>query len=357
MNFFESGMESVMNGFPEPVMLLESEVVSYHNAAAEGLFPGLKHEKMVPTALVDFLPDGGEDSVALGEIDGTQFRISRQTVSPGSLIILRPTEGMPTPATPERVGFHLRKQLVGLTMALQRLNCDPKQLTAEEYERFLSMANQGFYRIMRLANHLHFLGESDRQCFRPTVLDLAGLCRELTAEFQSVMEGTKAEFSFQSDLSTLLVHGDSGLLRTMLLSLLSNAVKAVNFSGRFGLRLSRRGAYAILTVWDEGEAGQAVKLNRLFSATPDDSQPGDNLGLGLVIVRRIAALHKGTFVAEAQGEGGLRATVSIPIETGLEHFSVESPTGQYDHTGGFSSLLMELSPVLPFESFRSKELD
>lgn len=148
---------------------------------------------------------------------------------------------------------------------------------------------------MRLADHLEFADARDQDLYRPAPLDMAGFCRELFREVESVCAMSGYRFSYETELVTLLTVGDEALLRRLVLSLVSNAMKAAGAGGALGARLAKRRGRAVLTVWDRGKGLEAEDLARLFGgeARGVSMDPGEGLGLGLEAVRLHRAASTG----------------------------------------------------------------
>ncbi|WP_317202876.1 sensor histidine kinase N-terminal domain-containing protein [Janthinobacterium sp.] len=114
-----------------------------------------------------------------------------------------------------------------------------------------------------------------------------------------------------------LVHGQALLLHELVANLVDNALRYTADGGSVSLRVARDGEAAILEVEDNGAGIAAAERERVFApfyraAAALERNPG-GAGLGLAIVRDIAALH-GAAVSLADGAGGrgLRVTVSFP---------------------------------------------
>lgn len=245
-----------------------------------------------------------------------------------------------------------RQQLNNLSAAVQLLTPVVQEKAGKQYEPYLAILHQSLYRMMRMVGNLEYLELPEEEApLRETTLDLAGLCRELAGQTAPLAELAGVRFSYEEETGSLLTHGDSVLLRRMLLNLIANAVRAAGEGGQAGLRLVRRGGWASVTVWDSGPGfvpgGDGDELLR---------RPG-SLGLGLRVARRIAAAHGGSIVFEQREERGSRAIVSLPVRPPAEGELLKTPGMGYDSGGGFSDVLVELSGVLPHGAFLPADLD
>lgn len=266
-------------------------------------------------------------------------------------------QGKPSGSESSRENAVLLEQMrqhVSNLMAAAHLLTPVVRSTGEaKYDQYLAIMNQSFYRLLRLMNHMELT--QDRGMggipFRPGPLDLAGLCRETADEAAPLAEMAGVSFRYESDLTGLLTTGDGVALRRLLLGLFSNAIRAAGEGGEAGLHLTKQKNRAILTIWDNGpglDAGGAPET--IYRAE-------GGMGLGLDIVRELARLHGGAVMLESRPERGVRAVVSLPINT-PEPGVLRTPADpKWDGGGGFSPALVELSVLLPSEAFLPDDLE
>ena len=248
-----------------------------------------------------------------------------------------------------------REQMNNLAAAVQLLTPVLREKGGAQYEPYVAILHQSMYRMMRMLGNLeHLQMPEDELSMERTSLDLAGLCRTLGDQVASLARQAGLEFTYEEERSSLITTGDGGLLRRLLLCLLSNAFRAAGKGGHTCLRLTVRKDRAVLTVWDDGP-GLALPPDPETEA--DLLRRPDGLGLGLRVARRIAGLHGGAIVYEQREERGARAIVSLPIRPPEEGEILRAPRVDWDRSGGFSDLMVELSAVLPYEAFLPGDLE
>jgi heavy metal sensor kinase len=116
----------------------------------------------------------------------------------------------------------------------------------------------------------------------------------------------------------VVVNGDAGWLQRLLLNLVDNALKFTNANGRVVLRVTREGNDARVEVQDTGvglsPADAQRVFERFFRADPARSSSTEGAGLGLSLVRWIAAQHHGTVAVQSRFGEGSMFTVTLPIK-------------------------------------------
>jgi len=152
---------------------------------------------------------------------------------------------------------------------------------------------EGLRRLGRLVTQLLSLSRLEHLSAPSpqALIDWPRLVQELFSEMLPLAEARRAELECRwppPGANPVLRHGDSALLATMLRNLLDNALRHSPPHGRVTLRL----AEDAIEVIDEGPGvpvGQRQRLGDRFFRLSGQADGGS--GLGLSIVRRIAAAH------------------------------------------------------------------
>ena len=112
------------------------------------------------------------------------------------------------------------------------------------------------------------------------------------------------------DEPAMFVEGNAAALEQLFLNLLLNAAQATNEGSRVTVRVRRDGAVIETVVRDTGVGIAPGDLARVFE--PFFSTRGDGTGLGLAVVRGVAAAHRGEVTIESTTGLGTAVRVRIP---------------------------------------------
>lgn len=259
-------------------------------------------------------------------------------------------------AVNQRLLRELREQINTLLSANHLLSTLVREKGSARDLDCLAMVDQTLYRLMRTVQHLEF-SQTELLPFRPELTDMAQLCQSLGENIALLAPDLKVDFSWSVEPGDLVTLADPLLVERALLNLLTNAIQAAGQDGKVWLRGARKGNGILLTVEDDGPGmGDDPQLTVPDSSDPFLKQPG-GLGLGIELVKKTAQLHGGTLMWHDRAGGGLSVTLSLPLRKPEGPCLVKTPSPQRDLTGGFSTLLVELSPLLPLEQFRPENIE
>lgn len=173
-------------------------------------------------------------------------------------------------------------------------------------------------RLLTLARAEH--GAEDAQMAAVSLLQSA---RQVGLELAPAALGKQIDLSLEGE-HDVMVHGNALLLHEMLVNLVDNAIRYTPPGGRVALRVGAgAGAGPTLEVADSGIGIPAAERSRVFAPfyrapAALDSNPG-GAGLGLAIVRDIAALHGAQLILSDGELGcGLRVVVQFPAALGVQ---------------------------------------
>jgi len=148
-------------------------------------------------------------------------------------------------------------------------------------------------------------------------LDVAAIVNEAVEQVRPLIDARQHTLQVELSAGPLRVEGDRTRLIQVLSNILNNAAKYTAPGGRIVLRAGVEADCVTIAVRDNGQGIDPPVLPYIFDLfiqaerTPDRSQGG--LGLGLALVKSLAALHGGQVEAHSEGPGqGSEFIVRLP---------------------------------------------
>lgn len=155
----------------------------------------------------------------------------------------------------------------------------------------------------------------DARTSEPVVpLDLAELLRTVLDDVGDSRPDLQDRLSYEGP-AHLTIHARSLSMKRALANLVANAV---NYAGSARVRLlPPENRFVCIHIEDDGPGIPPPELDRVFEpfhrGEPSRNRETGGVGLGLPIARNIVRAHGGDITLANRPEGGLRATVAIPI--------------------------------------------
>jgi two-component system, OmpR family, sensor histidine kinase TctE len=186
----------------------------------------------------------------------------------------------------------------------------------DEHRAQLEQVHRATIRTARLANQLLALARAEPGGYRPEAfapVNLRATVEDIADEW--VHRAMAKEIDLGFELEDALVQGDALLLREALSNLIHNALEYAPSGGRVTVRTGTRNSDQFLEVEDDGpgipSAEREKVLERFYRIT---GTAGTGSGLGLSIVREIAAAHRARIeIAAAEGAAGTNAGCKVGL--------------------------------------------
>jgi signal transduction histidine kinase len=188
-------------------------------------------------------------------------------------------------------------------------------LSREELTAAANSIRDAVDRSERLIDALLVLARTDGEPARSSV-DLAGLAQDQVSLHSSAADalGLSLDLRLQPAVTT----GDRALLERLVSNLVENAIHHNQQGGWFSVSTFAKNSSVHLLVENSGQvipADEAEKLfDRFYRPDRSRSRKTGGVGLGLSIVKAVAAAHRGNVYLSARPEGGLRIDVELPAE-------------------------------------------
>lgn len=182
---------------------------------------------------------------------------------------------------------------------------------------------------------------------RLEIRDMGALWEEFFARSSELLAHAGVSVQFTGLSEKVFSLADSEKLERAANNILSNALKFTPKGGTVTASLSRVGNMLYLTVQDSGTGSQQRgNLFNRFLRQPGIEDSRHGIGLGMVLIRSVAAMHGGTVLLEQSADAGLRLTLTMAIRQNADTY-VRSNSLRVDYAGERDHALIELSECLP----------
>lgn len=213
--------------------------------------------------------------------------------------------------------------------------------------------NRGLLQLLRLTSNLSDVGRY-REFSHMETWDICSLLEEILQKAQALISGNGITLFWDLPRDAIPCLLDAEQIERAVWNLISNAVKFLPQNGMIHVRLARHGKRLQLTVSDSGSGIAEQVRNTVFQRhlrQPGIEDSRFGLGLGMVIIRTVAANHGGTVLIEQNGDSGTRITMTMAIRQNTGNL-LRATLFRPDYSGGWDHGLLELSDSLPAEAYR-----
>lgn len=212
------------------------------------------------------------------------------------------------------IAHELRNPLAIQLAHLEALQDGIYPLTHEN----LALITEQNQQLTRLVEDLRTLALADagelKLHKRP--IDLAILCRELTARFEPQAEKRNIQIISTCAQEPVVVLADKERIRQIHDNLMQNALRYAPQGGWIKLGLNQEKDRVLFTLHNNGPEIPQEAIKHLFERFYREDKARDRAsggtGLGLAIARKLAEAHGGTLTGENHPEGGVLFKLTLP---------------------------------------------
>ncbi|MGZ8218659.1 ATP-binding protein [Methylomagnum sp.] len=153
--------------------------------------------------------------------------------------------------------------------------------------------------------------------YRMEPLDIIELAEEAVQGFKTRFDGKNIRLSLRCGISNLVISGDSGRLRQLLMNLLENSLRYTDGGGTCLMDIEKSLTSAIINIQDSAPGVTNESLGQLFDrfyrADKSRSRESGGSGLGLSICKNIVEAHGGNIRASHAELGGVWLRIELPL--------------------------------------------
>ncbi len=180
------------------------------------------------------------------------------------------------------------------------------QLTDDEIVKIIE-TKVTLGRLTRIIRTLLLLSriDNDEYLLADTV-DISDLLRNIAVDFQEHFEQKNLQFEFTSADRKIEVRGNAELLHILFFNLVNNAIKYTPDGGHIAILTYTESGLPVVEVVDNGAGISEEELPFIFIRFKKFQESGNNFGLGLALVKKIADYHYFTIEVFSKPQEGTR---------------------------------------------------
>jgi signal transduction histidine kinase len=164
-----------------------------------------------------------------------------------------------------------------------------------------------------LIDALLILSRSQRGLDRREPFDLAAVSEEVLAAMRKQAERRGIHLRVRLQPAETL--GDARLAERLIGNLVENGIRHNHAGGRLDVQTTTKADRSVVSVTNSGPTVPADEVERLFQPFhrgTNRTEHSEGIGLGLSIVKAVAAAHDATVTARPRPDGGLQIEVGFP---------------------------------------------
>ena len=191
----------------------------------------------------------------------------------------------------------------------------------ERYEEYARLINESGTHLLHLVSDILDLAkvEAGKMVLDVRSLDLGEVVGHALALSSRSADAKRVELVSQLPQTPLLIQADARACKQIVLNLVSNAIKFCREGGRVDVSVEVQGEFARLIVRDNGigiPADVLPKLGAAFEQAANNPMLArEGTGLGLALVRNLAAAHGGSLHIDSIEDSGTTVTVKLPLRS------------------------------------------
>lgn len=203
--------------------------------------------------------------------------------------------------------------LNNIALSVSSLGRYDEKMSQRQKQQYLLGIASNVERMSQMIDDILVLGkiEAKRLALSPQPINLVTFCRELLQE----MLPSQRRLEFTGRFKPLVAETDQTLLRSILINILSNAIRYSPAGSLVQLSLSQRQHQAIFKVKDQGIGILPEDYPYLFEPFHRGKNASNipGTGLGLSIVKQFVELQKGDIRVESKLGVGTTFRVRLPL--------------------------------------------
>ena len=354
----QNHIATMLGLLPQPAFLVEKGILTHVNEAAAGYFlqVGQPVGPMVLHGREEYAEFSDGCLYLTLNLEGQCIGASVSRLEDAHLFLLEQASEMPQLQALALAAMELREPLSGmLTLADQMLPTLSGENTALEQQA--AKMNRRLYQMLRIVSNMSDAAQYTKSSQKLSHhVEICSFLKEILEKAAVLAEQTGLTLAYDVPAEPIFTLASEEKLERAVYNLLSNAMKFAPNGSTVQARLIRKEKRLCFSVTN-GRTDNELPGNLFarYLRQPGLEDPRNGLGLGMVLVRSVAALHGGAVLID-QAEDSIRVTLSMQVRQSKDT-QVRSPALQIDYVGERDHGLIELSDVLPAAVYNADQIN
>lgn len=275
----------------------------------------------------------------------------------GHMFLPEQSQSLPQQQALALAASQLRQPLNGIFSTTEQIF---SQLQDPQLRDMAAQTNRRLLQLQRMVGNMSdalLYAQSDPQALETVRVDT--FLSELLHKAAEVIAKAGRQLQLQLCEEAIYTLADRQKLERAVLNMLSNALKFTPEDRCVTVQVRQSNQRIYISVIDGGDesadAGLPSAVNR-FLREPALEDPRWGIGLGLLLMRSVAATHHGAVLMDKTAQGSNRVTLTLAVRQ-IKQSVVRSPILSVDYAGERDHLLLELSDVLPWQLYAPDALN
>lgn len=212
----------------------------------------------------------------------------------------------------------LRNPMLSISGFSELLLSNFRNYNEEKMEKHLNILHNSAKRTFDLLEELLLWSrsQSGKIPFEPKAINFKTLCKEVISLMTESARSKEIDIIYQ-DNTDIQLFADANMLRTIMRNLISNAIKFSHSKGKITITAKPAGAFATITVSDNGVGIGQSEIARLWQISEVYTTPGTKgekgTGFGLMLCKEFVDKHGGKIFVESEVGKGSDFQFTMPL--------------------------------------------
>ena len=338
----------------KPAFCVKDGSIAYANQAATSMqiHPGIAIEKLIPDNYEAYTSFQNGCLFITLKIAGVDCGASVTKSAEYDFFTLEDPVSSDQLRSLSLAGQHLRIPLANLAASIDNLFAEKTSRTLRPHADKIRKGIHQLHRIINNMSDTAFLGSNT-----PTneILNVGSIIDEIIEKSMAFLSDAGVSIQYAGLDHTIYTQANRNLLDRAIFNMLSNAVKFSDPQCPISAALTQKDNKVLFSVCNTSRNTRPEVLANAFCSFQrkpaiEDSRRG--IGLGMPLILAAAQAHGGTVLIDQPTPETVRVTLTLAIRQPEDSTVLRNPlTRSIDYAGGRDHALLELSEVLPPETY------